>query len=249
MNLESYLQQGMTPVGEVDGVRQSYFVFEATDLFFLFSLSSVKPSSGNFNVVARKSVEFVYARFRGQEDVSTNDVVERARRSQHAPDALSALNILYVLVAQRRACINGTGRHSKLLFSIQDNATRKASSVARAKSKVKKRPRKRSMKKRPTLVRAHDEYRDYLFETYKQVGEASSSRIRVRPLAGQGLDGNMKVRCSKALRSEHPIGTIFRLKAKVTSREGGTPFLHAPHTWPYEVITPKRARTCLSGKS
>jgi hypothetical protein len=114
---------------------------------------------------------------------------------------------------------------------------------------VKKRPRKQSMKKRPTHVQPDDDYRDYLVETYRQVGEASSSRIRVRPLAGQGLDDNMKVRCPKPLRSKHPIGTIFRLKAKVTSREGGTPFLHAPHTWPYEVITPRKAKTYLSRRS
>ena len=60
MNFESFLQDGMSYVGSVDAVRQTYYVYEAGDTFIIFSLSQTKKNSGNFNLVPRKSVDYVY---------------------------------------------------------------------------------------------------------------------------------------------------------------------------------------------
>ena len=60
--------------------------------------------------------------------------------------------------------------------------------------------------------------------------------IHVRPVAGQGNDTAMHVRCPKALGRDHPLGTRFRIRAKLTDREGGKPFLSTHHSWPYEVL-------------
>lgn len=79
-------------------------------------------------------------------------------------------------------------------------------------------------------------YRQYEVESYLAYGEPSEHRVRVRPCAGQGLDTNMNVRCSVKMRDQHPVGTRFKLRAKLTSMKDGRPFLHAPYSWPYEVV-------------
>lgn len=47
----------------------------------------------------------------------------------------------------------------------------------------------------------------------------------------------MKVECSARMRNGHPVGTRFRIKAKVTDREGGTDFLYTHYKWPYQVVS------------
>jgi len=61
--------------------------------------------------------------------------------------------------------------------------------------------------------------------------------IHIRPVAGQGLDISMHVECSKSLSYSYPVGTRFRLRAKITNKEGGRPFLYSYFGWPYEVIS------------
>jgi hypothetical protein len=46
----------------------------------------------------------------------------------------------------------------------------------------------------------------------------------------------MVVECSKAMRTQHPVGTKFRIFAKETDREGGPSFLYTHFSWPYEVV-------------
>jgi len=89
------------------------------------------------------------------------------------------------------------------------------------------------------------EYRDVVIETYRNQGEASSSAIRARPIAGQGLSTSMKVECSSKMRDTHPPGTLFRVRAKVISREGGPDFLYTNHAWKYQVISRDEANALL----
>lgn len=46
----------------------------------------------------------------------------------------------------------------------------------------------------------------------------------------------MFVECSKALSEDYPIGTKFRIKAKITSKLGGAHFIYSHYSWPYEVL-------------
>lgn len=94
-----------------------------------------------------------------------------------------------------------------------------------------------------------DDYEDYLVETYESDGEASSAAVRVRPIGGQGLPINLKVRCSRDFRTKFKIGTILKLKAKLTDREGGTAFLHSPYNWAYEVLSSSEADKYLQGRN
>ena len=48
----------------------------------------------------------------------------------------------------------------------------------------------------------------------------------------------MHVRFPRAIWHAYPVGTRFRVYAKLTDKDGGTPFLHTNHAWDYEVLPP-----------
>jgi len=89
------------------------------------------------------------------------------------------------------------------------------------------------------------EYQSIVIETYRNPGEPTDARIRARPLPGQGLDVNMKVECSRKMREKYPIGTKILIEAKVTDREGGTPFLYAYRNATYKVLSDSDAATFI----
>lgn len=68
--------------------------------------------------------------------------------------------------------------------------------------------------------------------------------VHVRPAPGQSFDQRLFVECSKELSdtSRYPVGTRFRIRAKLTSKLGGTPFLYSYYGWKYEVVAKERAR-------
>jgi hypothetical protein len=92
------------------------------------------------------------------------------------------------------------------------------------------------------------DYRYVVIETYRSTGEGSSKKMRARPLPGQGLSAEMKVECSSKMRDAHPAGTLFLIQAKVTDREGGTPFLYTSHQWSYKIISPVEAAQAITAQ-
>lgn len=61
--------------------------------------------------------------------------------------------------------------------------------------------------------------------------------IHIRPIPGQEpFETNMFVQCSKELTNDFPLGTKFRIKAKITNKEGGTPYISSHYTWSYIVL-------------
>jgi hypothetical protein len=61
--------------------------------------------------------------------------------------------------------------------------------------------------------------------------------VHIRPIAGQEpFKTTMFVECSKELMNDYPVGTKFKIKAKITNREGGTPFIYSHYSWSYEII-------------
>lgn len=79
-------------------------------------------------------------------------------------------------------------------------------------------------------------YSQVVVETYYAVKAGKTSRIHVRPVAGQAYAQTMDVECSRTMRKAYPIGTKFKIWAKKTDREGGKPFLYSHFDWPFEVI-------------
>ena len=84
-------------------------------------------------------------------------------------------------------------------------------------------------------------YSEIVIVTYEPRGEPSAERVRARPLPGQGISTDSKVSCCKKMREGNPIGTKFIIRAKVTDREGGTPYLYSHPQWPYEIVTDEKA--------
>lgn len=60
--------------------------------------------------------------------------------------------------------------------------------------------------------------------------------VHIRPIAGQGIPTTLHVECAKRLSRNYPVGTRFRIRAKLTDREGGGEYLYSYFGWPVEVL-------------
>jgi len=89
-------------------------------------------------------------------------------------------------------------------------------------------------------------YKEYLVETFLASSEQSEKKIRVRPVAGQGLPVTMRVECSSSMRRSHPIGTKFLIMGKITDKEGGSPFIYSSFKWKYRVVNDAEAASFLA---
>lgn len=90
-----------TPVGDVVAARLTYSVFETPESFILITQSG--PRSGNFNVVDRRAVERVQARFGGRSDLTSGELLRRMKNRSGIRDRFDALRVLYVLEASGQA--------------------------------------------------------------------------------------------------------------------------------------------------
>jgi hypothetical protein len=55
--------------------------------------------------------------------------------------------------------------------------------------------------------------------------------VHIRPVAGQGFPTDLFVECSKNPSSNYAVGTRFRIRAKLTDKEGGGEFLYSYFGW------------------
>ena len=117
VNLKS-LSAGLSFRGKVSGHRQTYYVFEGGEFFFVCSFSRTKPKAGNFNLVGLEAVSYVERLVRGEQGVTARDLYRRSRTPRYIDSALQALNILYVLVATGRAKIDRRHKGRQLFFNI-----------------------------------------------------------------------------------------------------------------------------------
>ena len=61
--------------------------------------------------------------------------------------------------------------------------------------------------------------------------------VHIRTLPNQSpFETSMFVECAKKMSEDYPVGTKFRIKAKITSREGGTKYIYSHYSWPFEVV-------------
>lgn len=86
------------------------------------------------------------------------------------------------------------------------------------------------------MGKPQEPYIRIIVETYYESGSGLHGDIHVRPIAGQQIPQDLRVRFPRALRSAHPVGTRFRVYAKLTDREGGGNFAHTNHAWDVEVL-------------
>lgn len=62
--------------------------------------------------------------------------------------------------------------------------------------------------------------------------------VHIRPAKDQPYSQTLFVECSKDLSEKYPVGTQFRIKVKLTDKEGGGRYLYSYHGWRHEVVTP-----------
>lgn len=61
-------------------------------------------------------------------------------------------------------------------------------------------------------------------------------KVHVRPVEGGKYPASLHVECSKDLSRHHPVGSRFRIRAKLTDRAGAGEYLYSSWRWPYEVL-------------
>lgn len=85
-------------------------------------------------------------------------------------------------------------------------------------------------------------YREVALESCIRDGEVSIS-----PVPGQAYSPSLQVHCARAMRDTgtYPVGTFFRVSAKLTDRLGGTPFLYVYHGDDIVVMSPRECKTFL----
>jgi hypothetical protein len=85
-----------------------------------------------------------------------------------------------------------------------------------------------------------DYYKDVIIETFHHTGGNSKHTIRARPLPGQGLSCSLRVECSSSMRDRHPVGTLFKVRAKIKDTAQDH-HLYTSWQWAYEIVSAQEA--------
>ncbi len=86
------------------------------------------------------------------------------------------------------------------------------------------------------MAKYDEPYQQIIIESYERTNTSGKrGKIHFRPVAGQGFDTEIDVECSRSLRN-YPVGTRFRIIAKLTDREGGGEYFYSYHSWKVEVL-------------
>lgn len=86
------------------------------------------------------------------------------------------------------------------------------------------------------MAKANEPYRTVVVESYWEGGSGLHGDVHIRPVSAEGFPLGMRVECSKELSRDYPVGTKFRIKAKLTDREEGGKFLYSSYKWDYVVV-------------
>ena len=96
----SQLFKDIQYVGQAEGERKTYHVFETSDHYLVVAPNT--RGGYNLNVVSLKAPEVISERFKGQR-VTTQAVKNRSKRPDLFGPDFAALSSLYVMVALRQA--------------------------------------------------------------------------------------------------------------------------------------------------
>lgn len=87
------------------------------------------------------------------------------------------------------------------------------------------------------MAKQQEPYQTVIVESFRPASTSGlHGDVHIRPIAGQGFPTTLHVQCSKRLSEDYPVGTKFRIQAKLTDREGGGEFLYSYFRWPVEVL-------------
>lgn len=92
------------------------------------------------------------------------------------------------------------------------------------------------------MAKPDEPYRLVEVESYLPTATSGlHGEVHIRPCTGQDYPDNMHVECSKKLSRDYPVGTRFRITAKLADREGGSVFLYSHYSWKYEALEKPRS--------
>lgn len=61
--------------------------------------------------------------------------------------------------------------------------------------------------------------------------------IHICPIPGQDpFTPDMFVECPNSMKQDYPVGTRFKIKAKIIHKANGTSFIYTHYTWHFEVL-------------
>ncbi|MDR3412216.1 MAG: hypothetical protein P4L87_14940 [Formivibrio sp.] len=87
------------------------------------------------------------------------------------------------------------------------------------------------------MAKPDEPYRTVIVESFKpSTSSGLHGEIHIRPVAGQDIPTTLHVECSKKLSRNYPVGTKFRIKAKLTDREDSGEYLYSCFRWKFDVL-------------
>jgi hypothetical protein len=87
------------------------------------------------------------------------------------------------------------------------------------------------------MAKPNEPYVYIIVESYRPLSTSGlHGPIHIRPAPDQIFPQNLQVECSKSLSQRYSVGTRFRLRVKLTDKEGGGEFLYSYHGWPVKVL-------------
>lgn len=88
------------------------------------------------------------------------------------------------------------------------------------------------------MAKTDEEYEWVNVESYLPARSSGlHGKVHVRPLPGQRFPVDLHVECARRLCRDYPVGTRFRIWAKLTDREGDGEYLYSSWRWKYEVLS------------
>ncbi|MBN8993036.1 MAG: hypothetical protein J0H42_32790 [Rhizobiales bacterium] len=91
------------------------------------------------------------------------------------------------------------------------------------------------------MAKRNEPYRNCIVESYYPDDTSGlHGPVHIRPIAGQAFPTHLHVECNKDLSNPrlYKVGTLFRIRAKLTDREGSGDFLYSYFGWPVDVVSP-----------
>lgn len=83
----------------------------------------------------------------------------------------------------------------------------------------------------------HGDYKQIVVESFRVANTGGRhGPVHVRPVSGQPFPQSLMVECARRLTKDYPVGTRFKLYAKLTDKEGGGQYLYSYFGWPVEVM-------------
>ena len=79
----------------------------------------------------------------------------------------------------------------------------------------------------------------YVYLVVESFWDQQRNRRAIRPALGEAYPPDMVVESGKDMRDNHPIGTKFRIQAKIKSPKDSScrPHLYTSYKWTYEVVS------------